>query len=141
MASINAHASHDERLLGAACHGAALLPVFGFVVPFNIWLAQRDWSRYVQFHALQALLYQMAGPPLIGGAFWLIFAGIFGGFPGTFALRCVLALLFAAAWMFYILLGVRGALRVLSGRDFFYPFLGKWVARNLIDQHRQADAG
>jgi uncharacterized Tic20 family protein len=137
MASVNAHASHDERLLSAACHSAALLPVFGFVMPLHIWLTQRDWSRFVQFHALQALLYQMACPPLIGGIFWLIFTGIFRGFPGGFALRCALSLLFVAAWMLYILWGVRGALRVLSGRDTFYPLFGKWLARNLMDQNAQ----
>jgi uncharacterized Tic20 family protein len=139
MASVDAHASHDERLLSAACHSSSLLPIFGFVVPLHIWLTQRDWSRFVQFHALQALLYQMAGPPLIGIVFWLIFAGVFGGFPGGFALRCVLALLFVAAWMLYILWGILGARRVLSGRDFFYPLLGKWVARKLSGQKAEAN--
>lgn len=131
--------SHDERLFSAASHGAALLPVVGFLVPLNIWLTQRDWSKFVQFHALQALVYQMGVPSFLGVLYWLIFVGVFGGLGGEFlgawfALRCALVLIFAAIWVLYVVWGLSGAARILAGRDFLYPILGEWIAQQLSDR-------
>jgi uncharacterized Tic20 family protein len=138
--------SHDERLLSAASHSAALLPVVGFLVPLHIWLTQRDWSKFVQFHALQALVYQMGVPSFLAVLYWLIFVGVFGGLGGEFlgawlALRCALVLIFAAIWVLYVVWGLSGAVRILAGRDFFYPILGEWIAQQLSDRTAAQDSG
>ena len=62
----------DERSLAMLAH--ALQIVGGFIAPLVIFLIRRD-SRFVGFHALQALLLQ-----LIYMFFWFIlFASLFGG--------------------------------------------------------------
>ena len=65
--SAQASPSHDERLLAMLAH---VLSCFGggFVAPLVILLSKRD-SRFVRFHAMQALLISL-----------VVFGGMFGGF-------------------------------------------------------------
>lgn len=133
--------SHDEMILAAVSHAAALFPGFGFVVPLAIWITQREWSSFVKFHALQALFYQLTAPPLIlalfifgnWGAFDTIRLAYVGGtVPGGLVfLRCVLILAMFAAWASYVYLGMRAASKALDGREYYYPMLGRRVARYL----------
>jgi uncharacterized Tic20 family protein len=133
--------SHDERILAAVSHAAALFPGFGFVVPLAIWITQREWSSFVKFHALQALFYQLTAPPLILALFifgnWgafdtirLVYEG--GTVPGGLVfLRCVLILAMFAAWAGYVTMGMRAASKALDGREYYYPMLGRRVSRYL----------
>src|SRR5688500_12781997 len=63
----------EERLWGALAHGSGLLTLVVSIstlglgalplvfVPFVIYLASRDKSRFVAFHAAQALALQVVG--------------------------------------------------------------------------------
>lgn len=133
--------SHDERILAAVSHAAALFPGFGFIVPLAIWITQREWSSFVKFHALQALFYQLTAPPLILALFvfgnWGAFDTIRLGYAssvvpaGLVFLRCVLIIALFAAWAGYVYVGMRAASKALDGREYFYPMLGRRVARYL----------
>ena len=133
--------SHDERILAAVSHAAALFPGFGFVVPLAIWITQREWSRFVKFHALQALFYQLTVPPLLLALFifgnWGAFDTLRMGYntgtmPGALVfLRCLLVLALFAAWGGYVYLGMRAASKALDGREYYYPMLGRRVTRYL----------
>lgn len=48
----------DERLLALLSH----LSVFmgGIILPLIIWATQKDKSKFVRFHSLQAIFYQLA---------------------------------------------------------------------------------
>lgn len=133
--------SHDERILAAVSHAAALFPGFGFLVPLAIWITHREWSNFVKFHALQALFYQLTAPPLLLAMFIFGNWGIFdtlrlgydvGAMPGGLVfLRCLLVLLLFAAWGGYVYLGIRAASKALDGREYYYPMLGRRVTRYL----------
>ncbi len=139
-------ASHDECLLAAVAHSAALLPFLGFIVPLHIWITQRDWSRFVCFHALQALIYQLVMPSVTLTVYLLGIWGLYGTIlgavptglnrlgeglpPGLLSLRCLFVVLVIAGWIFTIVLGLLAANRILAGRDFLYPILGQWVAKH-----------
>ena len=133
--------SHDERILAAVSHAAALFPGFGFIVPLAIWITQREWSRFVRFHALQALFYQLTVPPLLlalfifgnWGAFDTLRLGYSAGsMPGSLVfLRCLLVLGFFFAWGAYVYMGMRAASKALDGREYYYPMLGRRVTRYL----------
>jgi uncharacterized Tic20 family protein len=141
---MNTAASSDEKIMAALVHGSVFLMFLGPIVPVIIWASQRNKSKYVSFHALQAMGYQalifwvwivvmmlivifsvlllpvlgavMRNPqdPVIPFLFQIpIFVGIFG----------VMGLSF--------LMGIVGAVFCLIGRDFRYPFLGKWLERYL----------
>jgi uncharacterized Tic20 family protein len=139
-------ASQDERLLAAVAHCAALLPFFGVIVPLYIWITQKDWSKFVRFHAIQALIHQMVMPAaalavyLLG--FWGFYGMLMGGSPdglqsalssGMLALRCILVSGVLGIWVLTITLGLMGLSRTLAGRDFLYPFIGRWLASHIDD--------
>jgi uncharacterized Tic20 family protein len=139
-------ASQEERLLAAVAHGAALLPFFGIIVPLYIWITQKDWSKCVSFHAIQALIYQMVMPAAIVAAYllgvWGFYGTLMGRLPsasqsalptGMLALRCLLVSGVLGGWGLTITLGLIGMTRTLAGRDFLYPFIGRWLA-SYIDE-------
>jgi uncharacterized Tic20 family protein len=137
-------ASQDERLLAAVAHGAALLPFVGVIVPLYIWLTQQDWSKFVRFHAIQALVHQMVTPAatlavyLLGiwGLYGTLMSGLSGGSQGALpsgmlALRCILVNIVLGGWGLTLTLGLLGVSRTLAGRDFLYPLIGSWLVSHI----------
>ena len=132
-------ASQEERLLAAMAHSGALLPFLGFIIPLHIWITQRDWSKFVQFHAVQALFYQLAMPSTFSAVYLLGIWGLYGSMldslpdrlsaipSGLLTLRCVLVGMVLIGWGFTLILGLLGASRILAGRDFLYPLVGRWL--------------
>src|SRR5512145_2488025 len=55
---MNTAASSDEKIMAALAHGSVFLMFLGPVVPVILWASQRKKSKYVSFHALQAMGYQ-----------------------------------------------------------------------------------
>jgi uncharacterized protein len=49
--------THDERLLAAVCHGSQLLA--GILVPLFLYFVYRERSRFIAFHALQAIVWHV----------------------------------------------------------------------------------
>jgi uncharacterized Tic20 family protein len=146
MCPSTGQASQDERLLAAVAHCAALLPFFGIIVPLYIWITQKDWSKCVRFHAIQALIHQMVMPAATLAVYllgiWGIFGTLIGRLPddprsalptGMLALRCILVSGVLGSWGLTVTLGLMGMSRTLAGRDFFYPFIGRWLA-SYIDE-------
>lgn len=144
----------DEKVFAALAHASILFAFFGPVGPALIWAYQRDKSKYVRFHALQAMGYQAL-------AFWLFFIGvfvvIFGGiflmmifgvfllestsadpefFP--FIVQPIIFLGMFGLMGFFFVIGMAGAVFCMLGRDFNYPLIGHWLktkafAENLTD--------
>ncbi|HEY47103.1 MAG: hypothetical protein AMJ88_11100 [Anaerolineae bacterium SM23_ 63] len=144
MRPSTSQASQDERLLAAVAHGAAMLPFFGIIVPLYIWITQKDWSKCVRFHAIQALIHQMVLPAatlavylvgvwgFYGTLMSRLLTGPYGTLPtGMLALRCILVIGVLGGWGLTITLGLMGMSRTLAGRDFLYPFIGRWVASHI----------
>ena len=98
--------SSDERTMAALCHAVAALlglALVGILLPLVVYLAYQDRSKYVTFHALQALVFQFVGAiivwvatiatcgagivlaiPLIGIQLyyaWLAYQGSWKGYP------------------------------------------------------------
>lgn len=97
--------SSDERTMAALCHAVAALlgmALVGILLPLIVYLAYQDRSKYVTFHALQALVFQFVGAiivwvatlttcvgfvlivPLIGIQLyyaWLAYQGSWKGYP------------------------------------------------------------
>lgn len=63
-----AEVSSDERTMAAICHAVAALfgmVLVGILVPLVIYMAYQDRSKYVTFHALQALVFQFVGAVIV----------------------------------------------------------------------------
>ena len=131
--------SQDERTMATLAH--ALQLVGGCIAPLVIFLVKRD-SRFVQFHALQALLLQIVYLVLVGVGMASWFVMIFSTIvlhPGPKeAAPPAIFFLFPFLWMgtmglWAILLAVAIAFAIKAGRGEWaeYPLLGKWARRML----------
>jgi uncharacterized Tic20 family protein len=138
----------DEKVLAALAHASVLFAFFGPVGPTLIWVFQRNKSKYVRFHALQAMGYQAL-------AFWLWFIGIFvvifGGILVTalvsgflmentssdasfipFILQPVIFVGMFGLWGLFFIVGIIGAIFCIIDRDFNYPLIGRWLKGKLF---------
>lgn len=100
--SLSVH--NDDRLAAFVAH---LGTVFGwFLVPLVVYFLMRGRSRYAEFHAMQALLWSLAGT-LVSAATCGVAIPIFLGFH------------------------IYAAMKVLRGEEYEYPIVGE-VARTLV---------
>jgi uncharacterized Tic20 family protein len=148
----------DEWTAAALAHASILLTLIlglgggigaliGPVLPLAIYLGHRERSRFVAFHALQALVYQVAGILLyavlaaVMGSWvavaWtisgLLSAVLIGLLLMPFALLATLLMVFLLigapfAWLGY---GLYAAYQVYQGRNFLYWSLGEWLEREV----------
>lgn len=126
----------EERWAAAVAHSSILLNlmtgILGPVVALLIWLLYERKSRYVAWHALQALVFQAVTLVLVlalgavAGLLWALvvplMAVVIGCCLAPFALG--FTLITAALLIGSLIYGCVGALTVLEGRDFRY----RWVA-------------
>ncbi|MBI5670708.1 MAG: DUF4870 domain-containing protein [Chloroflexi bacterium] len=141
-----AHASIWLTLVGGFLTAGFVVPLSIFV-PLVVYFLYRKRSDYVAFHALQAFVLQLIATvgvlalAVVGGTAWLVgmviallavfvLAGIvlvpLWGLVGI-ALALVLFLTPFAA----LLLGTIAAVQTYNRLDYRYPFIAKWVDRQL----------
>lgn len=143
---MNSTPTSDEKVMAALSHGSIFLAFVGPVVPLGIWMSQRKKSKYVCFHALQAMGYQVL-------MFWLyivvtLVIAVLGAcllLPFSFFLMqdsdsAILGPLVFDVILFLGMFGslgvlfltaIFGAVSCLLGREFRYPLIGKWLERHL----------
>jgi uncharacterized protein len=135
-ASTQAAPTQDERSMAMLAH--VLMIFTGFIGPLIIWLIRKQ-SKYVSFHALQALWWQIlwAGIVLIlvVGAIVLGVLGAMaeqghgsGGPPAIFVVLFPLAML--VGWgggLATLILGIVYGIKANNGEWAAYPLIGNWV--------------
>jgi uncharacterized Tic20 family protein len=145
----------NERTWAALAHASVLLTfalgvstgglavVVAALVPLGIWLAFRDRSRFVAFHAMQATVFQLASLVvwiglLAAGLVVLIPAWIVTvllivvlvGFlllPVALILTIVLAIVLMTLPFASLFYGLYGAFEVYAGRVFRYWRVADWI--------------
>ncbi len=134
----------EERMICAILHGTSLYGLLALAASSVVWVTQRARSRFVALQALQALMYQMTGFLLFLLTFCLVgigfniaaYSGLIartgGDQPQLTSVLIVAGVLgFASIWFFRLvfpLWGVWAGVRVLRGRNFRYPILGRLAA-------------
>ncbi|GAB4473050.1 MAG: hypothetical protein Kow0088_08050 [Anaerolineales bacterium] len=133
----------DERTWGMLSHLSVLVNlVTGFggpIAAFIIYLVYRNRSRYIAYHALQSVIFQLigwyGGGTLIG-IMWAIVgvlsALIIGVVLIPFAL--VFTLIFGLLPLGTLIYGCYGAYQVNQGKDFRYWLVGDWVRGTLTGE-------
>jgi uncharacterized protein len=130
----------DERTWGMLAHLSTLLNrVTGFGGPIAaliIYLIYKDRSRYVAYHSLQAMIFQLIwwfGGGILIGLIWAV-VGVLSALligivliPVAVLATLLLALLPVGALVY----GVVGAVKVNQGQDFKYWLVGDWVRGTL----------
>jgi uncharacterized membrane protein len=129
--------TQDERTMAFLAH---LLQVFtGFIAPLVIFCVKQN-SRFVKFHALQSLIWQLCYMAILFGVmmifFFSIFATVFhaasGGHtpnapPPTFIFFFPFLWLFwLLGWVANVILGIMYGIKANRGEWAGYPIIGNW---------------
>jgi len=128
--------AEDERTFALLAH--VLMIVSSFIGPLVIYLVKRD-SRFVAFHALQALFWQVAytAITMVAGGFWFFtfFTAVQASKskgpppPMFFAGFFLFWIVIMAAWMVTLVLGIVYGIRASKGEWAAYPVVGRWARR------------
>jgi uncharacterized Tic20 family protein len=141
--------TEDERVLAALSHASIVANVVnlaGMIATALIWTMQRERSRYVSAHALQALVYQ--GIVLLISVFLIMAWGVclvlsllpamlrpdlFRGSPPDSFWLALLGLVVPLGFgVVATLYGLYGALQAYRGQPFLYPLAGRLARRDLM---------
>ena len=142
--------TQDERVMASLSHITAILPFMGMIAPIVIWVTQKEKSKYVAFHALQALGFQLSMVVAWFIAMGCYIASFFATFLSIpFASSSTIAQsnqpLFGSAFLVpfvvfgamfigefaLIVYGIIGAIMTFQGKPFRYVFIGNQVERFL----------
>jgi uncharacterized protein len=140
IASLQPMTPGDERTWGMLSHLSTLLNlVTGFggpIAAFIIYLVYKDRSRYVAYHSLQAMVFQLIwwfGGGVLIGLMWAIIgllSALLVGIPLIPVAACITPL-FALMPVGALIYGVVGAVQTSQGQDFKYWLVGDWVRGTL----------
>ena len=125
--------TQDERNMAMLAH---LLQIFtGFLGPLVLFLVKREQSKFVAYHALQALVWQIAySACLFVGVFATIALAIVtnphnsNGFPVFFLFFWLLAM---GGGLLNFVLGIVFTIKAYNGEWSSYPIIGPWVRRHV----------
>jgi uncharacterized Tic20 family protein len=118
----------EDRPYAALAHILAIIPLWGIVFNWILWMNFKEKSRDVVFHAHQAIFFQL---PLLAV---FIIAVIFQilcliisvvNNPIAKILQYSNWVVFVIILIAYVLTCLYGAIAVLDGRDFEYPYIGR----------------
>ncbi|MCB0825159.1 MAG: DUF4870 domain-containing protein [Armatimonadetes bacterium] len=115
--------SRNERLAATGAHAAGILlsaTFLGWVIPLVMYFANKEKSKFVAFHSMQAVLYQLviAVVGLIAGIAVFITFGILWFLP-------------IAVGMIGLLFGIVAAVQAFKGKTFMLPIAGDY-ARKIV---------
>lgn len=136
----------DEKLMSAIAY------FLGIIGALLVWILQKDKSRFVRYHAAQALAFDFLVTVLAFVMFFCIFGVMFVGLFGSILIAVSTAsqtdsaplfvlfpafmpfMVFTCAFplSFVFMIGrLFAAISVLTGRDFRFPWLGRQVEKFL----------
>ncbi|HEX2979972.1 MAG TPA: DUF4870 domain-containing protein [Anaerolineaceae bacterium] len=128
--------SSDERTWAMLAHLSVLINIvtgiLGPVTALVIYLVFRDKSRYVAYHSLQSLVFQLIW--WLGG--WIV-ASILWIAAGALTMICIgvviipIALVATLLPLAALVYGIIGAIQTSQGQDFRYWLIGDWVRDTL----------
>jgi hypothetical protein len=140
-------------LLVGILTGGTFVPVTIFA-PLVIYFMYRQKSDFVAFHAMQAFVLQLIATVgvlallLVGGILWGI-----GLILAALSLLVLIGLVLLPVWLligvaFFAIcavmpfgagvLGAIAAVEVYNGRDYHYPFISRWIDRQLAGNYVRA---
>jgi len=146
----------EEKVLAALAHGSV---IFMFLGPFGaliIWAIQRTKSKYVRYHALQAMGYQTFSFwawMIVTFLFMILFVGLMvvlsvvtsdsaSSTPpdSFFIIQPLLMLFIFGIWGLMFLFGIVGAVLCMMGKDFRYPVIGSWLQNKVLHAPTEEEA-
>ena len=139
---MNEKIKSDDKLMSILSHLAILIPNIGILAPIVIWLTQKEKSKFVRYHAIQAIFFQLLFFILlmlslfigiILMAISLMFANVSsGGEPGTFFwVSMGIMNLYFPLWFFFSIYAIVAAVKSYRGKIFRYLIIGRIVEKRV----------
>jgi uncharacterized Tic20 family protein len=136
---------HEERFAVSMGHFCVIYPLSGLLVPIGFWASQNGRSPYMKFQSLQTIVFQTLGSLAtcaLGALAFIIaiiamlpfithpsadFLSMESIIPAFIFLICIFIIVLIVP--LYQILGQWAGLRILQGREYRYPVIGRWVER------------
>jgi uncharacterized Tic20 family protein len=139
---------HEDRWVAAMGHAIVIFPLWGMLLPLVTWLVGKRRSHWLHFQSVQALVYQAFVNVLfilisVIGVFSLIGLVALTIFIDQLSTSVLLiGMLFFLLLMLFVLLllliipifhiwGQVAAVRIVQGRDYLYPLLGRLLCKRM----------
>ena len=125
----------DEKTFAALAH---VLQLVGWFIAPLIILLVKDRSKFVRFHALQALFLQIVYTLIFGGVMTAFIIIVLLSGPATSGKNPPLALFLGfpiiwlamlGSWVLVLVLAIAFAVKAGRGEWAAYPIFGRWAAR------------
>lgn len=132
----------EERLMAMLSHLSLLFG--GIVLPIILWATQKDKSRFIRYHALQSIFFQIAYVVIlviliVAFALFAIFFGVGLGIltanttdPGTFPILIVLFVLLFYAAIIISAFGLMGYSIYLAVKSYQGSYIKVPIIGNII---------
>ncbi|NWG07795.1 MAG: DUF4870 domain-containing protein [Chloroflexi bacterium] len=127
---------NEERQWAMFAHLGVLVNlvsgILGPVVPLIIYMVYKDRSRYVAYHSLQALIFQLiwwVGGGILAGVVWFITSLLSTVLIGILCIP--IACIISAMPLVALGYGIYGGIQTSQGQDFKYWLVGDWVRSTL----------
>jgi uncharacterized Tic20 family protein len=126
----------DERTWAMLSHLSVLLNLVtglgGPIAAFIIYLVYKERSRFVAYHAMQSMVFQLiwwVGGSILAGIFWAM-SGVLSAI--VIGFLCIpFACIFGAMPIVALIYGVIGGVQTSQGQDFKYWLVGNWTRGTL----------
>jgi uncharacterized Tic20 family protein len=146
---------HEERFAASMGHFGVIYPLWGLLVPVGFWAAPGGRSAYMKFQSLQIFIFQAIGSLVTFGlgviAFIILLVAALPfvanpemyrpsmeSFLAIFLFLGCLAVVILVVPLYQIL-GQWAGLRILQGRDYRYPLVGRWADGWLVKREAAAE--
>lgn len=149
---------HEDRWVAAAGHFSVILAFWGLLAPITAWILQGKRSAWLKFQSAQAIALHASVLILgiIAGMFYMVgmvaFIALTGFDPESVANSSaglmglvvmfgsmIVALLIALLVPLFHIAGQWAGYRVLKGDDYWYPIIGKLIARVILPKEHRND--
>lgn len=134
--------ANEERTWAMLAHLSVLTNLItGFLGPIAalvIYLMFRDRSRYVAYHALQSMIFQLIwwGGGVLIGVMWAavgILSALIVGIV-LIPIACIFTPIIGLMPIAALVYGTVGGIQTLQGEDFRYWLVGDWVRGTLTGE-------
>jgi uncharacterized Tic20 family protein len=138
--NISEESSFEEKFMSLLSHLSILIPNIGIIAPIIIFVTQKDKSRFVKFHSIQAIFFQLILMVVMMAS---IFTGIIlmivsipwtamDSQPGTlFFVSMIIMFLYFPLWLVFGVYAVVAAVKSFKSELFKYVLIGKIVKRKI----------
>lgn len=139
---MNKKINSEEKLMSMLSHLAIIIPNVGIIAPIIIWITQKNKSKFVRFHAIQAIFFQLL-------FFVLVIASIFIGLilmfislpfitnnpdavPGAlFWTSMGVMNLYFPLWILFAIYAIVAGVKSFKGRLFRYWIIGRIIEKRV----------